>query len=93
MLHTANILAFTHVLNASDILPSITGLHDVYLKFVSQPGKYVGNVDYIKFTENLEPAAALVTANIDAQPGAQAVAERNSAIFRVTASAADNSTI
>ncbi len=41
-----------YVLEGADIAPAITGVHDVYLRFISQPGKYVGNVDYIRFTEN-----------------------------------------
>ena len=42
----------TYVLEGTDISPAITGVHDVYLRFYSQAGKYVANVDYIQFTEN-----------------------------------------
>lgn len=45
-----------YVLKGADISPAITGTHNVYLRFYSQAGRYVANVDYIQFTEN--PASA-----------------------------------
>ena len=41
-----------YVVEGADIAPAITGVHNVYLRFISQDGKYVANVDYIKFAEN-----------------------------------------
>lgn len=49
--HTTGSGWSTYVLEGTDINPVITGAHDVYLRFYSQTGKYVANVDYIQFTE------------------------------------------
>ncbi len=41
----------TYVLEGADIASAITGVHDVYLRFYSQTGKYVANIDYIQFIQ------------------------------------------
>ncbi|WP_050697167.1 GH92 family glycosyl hydrolase [Anaeromassilibacillus senegalensis] len=64
----------TYIDTETDIVPPVTGTHDVYLKLVSGDGKaYVANIDYFDFTESEPQTEANLTVQYSGREASLAV--------------------